>query len=37
MTGYINNSYYTNVTYFSEALSIEKFQRHSTIESESSE
>ena len=32
MKGHVNNSYDTNVTHFSEALSIEKFQRHFTIE-----
>ena len=37
MKGHINNSYDTNVTHFSETLSIEAFQRHSTIEWELSE
>ena len=32
MKEHINNSYYTNVTHFSEALSIAEFQRHSAIE-----
>ena len=32
MKGHINNLYDTNVTHFSETLSIEGFQSHSTIE-----
>ena len=32
MKGHINNSYDTNVTHYSETLSIQGFQRHSTIE-----
>ena len=32
MKGHINNSHDTNVAHFSKTLSIEGFQRHSTIE-----
>ena len=32
MKGHINNSHDTNVTHYSETLSIQGFQRHSTIE-----
>ena len=32
MKGHINNSYDTNVTHYSEILSVQGFQMHSTIE-----